>query len=523
MDPFSYSFTDTDILLEKYNPSLSDNPDVLMIPDFVTGVSRRNNLCFDNVKEVYLGRAMKSCCNLMRFQSGPKVIIYGGSSELVDIQEMFCVSGYEEVEFKLSKSVRPRNMSGMFQSCQKLKRVKFNGLDTSLCEDFSHMFEFQRLIEDAELQSLRFDSAKCVVQMLHDCGFKNAELNMYTNNPLDMYMFAGNFNGDTISIKGNVKASSTQSMFRQQYLKKVDISGLDTSYQVNSQYMFYLCKQLEEVKGEIKLDNARTVKEMFSCCLKLKDIDIQSISLRECDDMSQMFRRCESLERVDFSGVDKAAIPKAASAMFSGCRSLKYLNLGNLVFKGSIQDMFSNCGYSGKIDLQNHIKVKSKDEYVFQAQLAFAWSSVTEVVFGKDFSIYESETYERSNIASTECGPAIVARIFQKSGIRKLTFYGRMILKSESLVDSQIFLCMAPHLEEVNFLGPVKVIHLNTNATKNGNKQGKPKPLFRATPNLKIVRSLVELENPEYLVSEHKLKNKYFDNERNLWVYEYGL
>lgn len=105
-------------------------------------------------------------------------------------------------------------------------------------------------------------------------------------------------------------------------LRKIDLSGLNTSNVTDMSHMFECCHSLTEVNfgDHFFNSNVRNVKGMFHNCTDLKHLDLSSFIIKRCD-ISNMFENCSSLELLDISNIDLLTSTKIDD-MFKGCSSL---------------------------------------------------------------------------------------------------------------------------------------------------------------------------------------------------------
>ena len=167
-----------------------------------------------------------------------------------------------------------------------------------------------------------------------------------------------------------------------QYLKKLDLSNIDTSNLKYCLSLFESCTNLESIIFPISFDtqnvvsfenmfsgcislvsldlsnfdtsNVTIMKKMFFSCSKLENIIVTSFNTNKVTDFSDMFSNCSSLVSLDLSNFDTTNLENATS-MFANCTSLTSLDLSS--FKTSkltsIQTMFSNCSSLTTLNLSN--------------------------------------------------------------------------------------------------------------------------------------------------------------------------
>jgi|GEM_PF-3770636 len=159
-----------------------------------------------------------------------------------------------------------------------------------------------------------------------------------------------------IDGKANWKWNSVRSQ-----IKKVEFQGtLHTASGINLNNMFHDCTNLEEVVG---LDNFDTsvvggLARMFSGCTSLKKVDLSSWTNEgTIQNMQNMFRD-SGVETVKMPGSDFTVKENALLAgMFQDCKSLKTVDFGtsdnhmDVTEAKTMTDMFSGCSALETLDV----------------------------------------------------------------------------------------------------------------------------------------------------------------------------
>lgn len=156
------------------------------------------------------------------------------------------------------------------------------------------------------------------------------------------------------------------------YLKKVDLSGLDTSKVEDMSEMFYDCASLKSVDiSNFDTSKVKDMSRMFFKCRSLKTIDVSKFDTSKVENMSGMFYNCINLKKLDLSTWNTGSLKKMGSdeddtvvtstdedyligcGMFSNCKSLKVINLANFD-TSKVTDMgylFYGCQNLRKVDV----------------------------------------------------------------------------------------------------------------------------------------------------------------------------
>lgn len=104
--------------------------------------------------------------------------------------------------------------------------------------------------------------------------------------------------------------------------------------EVSMSYMFAKCPNLESVITEsCKNTNWKNITKtdfMFSEDVNIKIAKLNNIYFKKASQMNSMFGGCTSLTELDFSGSEFDAL---TSSPFSGCDSLKTINMSNVIIK----------------------------------------------------------------------------------------------------------------------------------------------------------------------------------------------
>lgn len=180
------------------------------------------------------------------------------------------------------------------------------------------------------------------------------------------------FNNDTLERAdlSNFDVSNVtdiQGLFRQSYIKEVDLSNLDFLNVKDSGFletingesipsMFYSMSRLEALNlSGMKLHNITSTRNMFKGLNKITSLDITC--LLEDDnvtDMKGMFEECTKLKNIDLSGLNTSKVTDM-SRMFFNCNSLLSLRLDNFDTSNvtTMNHMFYMCQDAEIIDVSS--------------------------------------------------------------------------------------------------------------------------------------------------------------------------
>ena len=122
-------------------------------------------------------------------------------------------------------------------------------------------------------------------------------------------------------------------------------------------WLFWECKNLEEVQGSEYLDTSKVtdLSALFSGCSSLKKLDINNLDTSQATTMAYMFLNCSSLPELDISNFDFSHVENLTS-MFLGCNNLKKLNVDNFTNMSQLIStayMFGECNSLTELNLYN--------------------------------------------------------------------------------------------------------------------------------------------------------------------------
>ena len=160
----------------------------------------------------------------------PSIILFSGCSSLLNVHEI--------------DTSKVTNMSGMFQSCNKLTSLDVSGFDTSNVTNMAYIFNGCRLLTSLDVS-----------------GFD-------TSNVTNMaYMFNACNNLTSLDVSGfnTSKVTNMSYMFNAcSKLTSLDASGFDTSKVTNMSYMFYNCTMLTSLNSMTNIGADLTLPSMLN-------------------------------------------------------------------------------------------------------------------------------------------------------------------------------------------------------------------------------------------------------------------
>lgn len=524
-DPFKYGI-DRDrreITIQKYE---QDGSECVRIPDFVTSSwmgAFQDSGC-SSIKEIVLGNNMIDASRMLIGIKQKYLRISGGSKNLKYMIDTLAQQSVEYVELDLQKDVKLRNITGLFAVCRNLRKVKFIQFDTSMCYNFKHAFSGCSKLRELEYDSLDFSEARDLQEFIRDQGLTEIKINL-TNVKHDTLIDLSNFangckNLRRAEIIGNVRIQNASFMFQGcENLEKVGLEGLDFGPIINVVGTFADCIQLTEIKGKIRLPNVIHIQRFFDNCRQLEYIDIQEIGLRHTAQLQGLFSGCFQLKQVDLQGIDFSLNQKSAENMFFNCKSLESLNLGQAKFSQSISHMFFKCGYRGTVDFTDHFDFSgSSEDDPFVMTSTFQESDISEVIFGKDFNVYQYDINGPNSVSSQTCHPIVVHAMFNNcTNLKRIVFNGKVMLAIGRNEQARQMFMQLPNLEEVCFFGRFTLCLYQKTYEKGIKYQ-----LINFQPKFKRVISSQEIKNPKNLLDNFTVARCFYKQVDNLWIYEFN-
>lgn len=149
---------------------------------------------------------------------------------------------------------------------------------------------------------------------------------------------AGKFTDDSTKADWTGGGYGQVKFNARRFHKDMEVSNWDL---VN---FFYLNKKLEFVDHFPNTSRCTSLSSLFSGCKSLRYVDLSSLNTSNIEDMEWMFYGCEALKTVDLSSFDTSKVINMYQ-MFCDNFSLVEINLGNLNLSNvyAAEFMFLNC------------------------------------------------------------------------------------------------------------------------------------------------------------------------------------
>ena len=138
-------------------------------------------------------------------------------------------------------------------------------------------------------------------------------------------------------------------------IEELDLSTFETGSVIDMGGMFFECRSLKTLNIDgFDTSHVTNMECMFCGCTKLTDINLKSFDTSNVTDMNNMFGECASLSSLDVSGFETENV-KCMIGIFYGCEKLQNLDLstfntGNVTEMGF---MFQGCINLKSLDLSS--------------------------------------------------------------------------------------------------------------------------------------------------------------------------
>ena len=173
------------------------------------------------------------------------------------------------------------------------------------------------------------------------------------------YLFYGCVNLRYINFANinTKKVTNTEKMFYCCYnLTHLDLSDFDVRNVTYMDFMFYNTKRLEHIIFSDKFDTSSVINMdyMFSGCFSLKDLNLSSFNTDNVTNMTHMFYKCQNLEKLEISHFKTDNVTNM-DLMFNCCKKLEKLDLSKFVTKNvtNMGWMFAGCSNLKELNLSN--------------------------------------------------------------------------------------------------------------------------------------------------------------------------
>ena len=212
---------------------------------------------------------------------------------------------------------KAKNMNSMFAAAKTggcIKKVNFDGFDTSNVEDMGSMFEsfclYDSISQDAVAGVSNFNTSKVknMSGMFDGSKIKKLDLSSW----------------DTKNVTNMSK------MFNHtDALTELNVNNFDTSKVTNMSQMFAYASNLTSLDvTSFNTSHVTDMSDMFSCMGKLSSLDLSNFDTSKVTNMSHMFTEDKSIINLDLSSFNTSNVTNM-SYMFNEMEKLQNLNLSS--------------------------------------------------------------------------------------------------------------------------------------------------------------------------------------------------
>ena len=300
------------------------------------------------------------------------------TSNVTDMKSMFTwCSSLKELDVSGWDTSKVTDMSLMFYWCSSLKVLDIFNWDTSNVTDMSFMFKgcsesiipdwYKNRLTESKLNFNPVDyqdeeSDIIDVQTVSQLNYKyhpktKKELQEIIIEKLReniKYPYLNDIDTSEITDMSDLFSNNHYYYLQKNGIDsidiiKLDLSGWDTSRVIDMSGMFYRCKSLEKVNlFNFNTSKVTDMSEMFYECRSLEKLDLSSWSTSKVTDMSDMFSWCKSLKELNISNWDTSNVTNMRS-MFYDCESLEKFDISNWNTSSvttNMDQMFKKCNVS---------------------------------------------------------------------------------------------------------------------------------------------------------------------------------
>ena len=281
----------------------------------------------------------------------------GGVVASTNMAEWMDTNGsLETVDLSALDTSHVTDMQKMFRYCTNLRSIKFGEkFDTSNVTNMYDMFSRCSSLESLDLTGFDTSNVTTMSSMFWECGsLKVLDLTSFDASKLtSMYrMFTNCDNLTEIKFSEKINSHALINVAEMFYgcknLTILDLGGFDTSSVTNMSHMFRKCSSLEQLNFPDSFDTSsvKTMESMFQGCSALTSLDLSNFDTGKVTEMASMFSDCSSLTNLVLSESFNTSSVTTMAYMFNGCSSLKDLILPESFNTSAVTNMdrmFRGC------------------------------------------------------------------------------------------------------------------------------------------------------------------------------------
>ena len=340
------------------------------------------------------------------------------TSKVTNMSEMFSdCSGLKELNVSNFNTSKVTEMWGMFKNCSGLKELNVSNFNTSAVWNMWGMFENCSGLKELNVSNFNTSAVTDMRYMFFDCSclktilnpniwrceksqkmfrgctqlkgaveYDKSKVDVTMANPITGYFTAPNgkeayvlqsedqhtltfYYDNNRKLRGgttwdiNEKSISLNPVWAGTYYtpnNAVTKVVFDASFKdflsLTTNSWFSDLKALTTIEGLQNLNTSEVMdmRNMFSGCSGLTELNVSNFNTSKVTDMSLMFYDCSGLKELNVSNFNTSAV-ESMSDMFSGCSGLKELNVSNFNTSAveSMSGMFSGCSGLTSLNLSN--------------------------------------------------------------------------------------------------------------------------------------------------------------------------
>jgi len=309
-------------------------------------IKLKNNI--NNISYIFAG-----CVNLTRDELNRNLSAWDLSGPLNIESAFYYCSKLDNIDMTTFNKSSITNIVALFSDDINLTAISNIGdLNTSVCFNFSNIFDNCRNLTSIDISNWDTSSAKYMSHMFSNCQkLQSIDLNKWNTNRVismsDMFNSCYKLQSISISKWNTSSVTEMRSMFYNcGSLTSLDVSKWDTSSLEYMNAMFYNCGSLTSLDvSKWKISKVKEMGQLFSRCRNLTTVgDVSKWDTSNVTDMHAIFDDCPKLQSIDVSKWNTTSATDMRT-MFSNCKSLTSLDVSkwNTSRVTNIDGLFYNC------------------------------------------------------------------------------------------------------------------------------------------------------------------------------------
>ena len=309
-------------------------------------IKLKNNI--NNISYIFAG-----CVNLTRDELNRNLSAWDLSGPLNIESAFYYCSKLDNIDMTTFNKSSITNIAALFSDDINLTAISNIGdLNTSVCFNFSNIFDNCRNLTSIDISNWDTSSAKYMSHMFSNCQkMQSIDLNKWNTNRVismsDMFNSCYKLQSISISKWNTSSVTEMRSMFYNcGSLTSLDVSKWDTSSLEYMNAMFYNCGSLTSLDvSKWKISKVKEMGQLFSRCRNLTTVgDVSKWDTSNVTDMHAIFDDCPKLQSIDVSKWNTTSATDMRT-MFSNCKSLTSLDVSkwNTSRVTNIGGLFYNC------------------------------------------------------------------------------------------------------------------------------------------------------------------------------------